>query len=157
MIIATVILACVLYDVFSWIRYKEQEEIYYSEIKLNLAPACKEIMQETYRQYLGPVDFAKEKDKGSVKLIATVYFPNMAPQNIHCSIYLDNFLIGYDENSVVNIHFLGTDYAPTDFYQRGSHGHELFTKTTFKKLQNYISAPISPRKKPTLPWDEQKI
>ena len=156
MIIATAILAYVLHGVFIWINYKEQEEIYFSEIKLNLASICKEIMHETYRQYLGPVDFAKKVDKGSVKLIATVYFPNMAPQNIYCSIYLDNFWIGYDENSAVNIHFFGTDYAPTDFYLRG-HSPELFTKTTFKKLQNYISAPISPRKKPTLPWDEHKI
>jgi hypothetical protein len=144
-IIIAAVLAYALYGAFIWTRYKEQEEIYYSEIQLNLAPICKEIMQETYRQYLGPVGFEKNEDKGSVRLVATVYFPNMAPQNISCSIYLDNYWIGYDENSTVNIHFLGTDYAPNGFYRSGQ-SPTHFTKITFKRLQSY---PVSPRKKPT--------
>lgn len=158
-IITIVILAYAFYGIFIWMKYKEQEKTYYSEIQLNLASICNEIMKETYRQYLGPVDFEKNEHKGSVRLIATVYFPNMAPQNIHCSIYLDNFWIGYDENTELTIHFLGTDYAPKNFYPRG-YGPAPFIKTTFKALQKtHINASVSPRKKPTFgsSLDEQKI
>lgn len=152
------IFAYALYGIFIWTRYKEQEEIYYSEIKLNLASICNQVMKETYRQYLGPVDFAKNENKGSVRLKATVYFPNMAPQNIYCSIFLDNFWIGYDKRSKVNIHLDGTDYAPNGFYLRG-HGPIRFIKTTFNELESYLGGPISPRKKPTFDstLDEQKF
>lgn len=147
-IIFVAILASALYDVFIWASYKEQEKIYYSEIQLNLAPICKEIMQETYRQYLGPVSFEKNEHKGSARLTATVYFPNMAPQNIYCSIYLDNYWVRYNDSSTVSIHFTGTDYAPDGFYLRG-HPPRPFTETTFKELRRYTGTPISLRIKPT--------
>lgn len=144
-----VILASLLYDVFIWTKYKEQENIYYSEMKLNLAPICNKIMQDRYRQYLGPVDFAKNEPKGYIKLIAAVYYPNMAPQNIYCSIHLDKFWIGYDENTVAIIYFSSTDYALNGSHL-GAHAYPQQIKTTLKKLRHYTDAPpILPRKKPT--------
>lgn len=146
-----VLFLLVLYFSLCVYQYREGINSYKRARVLSLSNYCYQELQYIYGQYLGPYkDENVHGEIGYTRVFAEVYFSNMAPQTVYCSIYLNSPYEPLNKKTRVTIKYFGANYAPAGFYDSKKKVNSE-TKTTLEvlddKYQILLSQDLIPKPK----------